>query len=75
MQKPTMRWVSLSTREVKFADIALVEGTLNLSQNTPPSKLQTKILSINAIRCRCENEAKYVSSVINQKRFFIGADT
>ena len=41
MQKPTMRWVSLSFREVKFADIALVVGTWNLSQNTPPSKPQT----------------------------------
>ncbi len=43
MQKPTMRWVLLSFREVKFADIALVGVTQNVSQNTPPSKPQTEI--------------------------------
>ena len=36
MQKPTMRWVSLSFREVKFADIALVGVIGNVSHKSPP---------------------------------------
>ena len=36
MQKPTMRWVSLSFREMKFADIDLVEVGWIVSHKSPP---------------------------------------
>ena len=44
MQKPTKRWVSLSFKEVRFVDIAMVGVMQKSITENPPSKTTNQIL-------------------------------
>ena len=48
MQKPTKRWVSLSFKEVRFVDIAMVGVMQKSITENPPSKTTNQILIYNS---------------------------